>query len=159
MPNQKKQNITIWTDGSCLKNPGVGGWGCIIDTNDYEYEISSSCANTTNNQMELTAIIRGLEYIDRLPNDYIYAITIMSDSNYCVCGINDWINKWVREKNPSQRLNWNLWKKLYELKTSLNETHSLEFKWVKAHSSSVMNNRVDILARTRATELQNFLKS
>jgi ribonuclease HI len=151
-------NITIWTDGSALKNPGYGGWACIIVTNDIEYEISSPSQDiVTNNQMELTAIINAIEFLfeenivstQSIPSNVI----IYSDSNYAVRGINEWIERWIlsQQKTGNTRPNWDLWSRLYVLKNKLNSLCPIDFKWVKAHSNNHMNNRVDKLARDCAT--------
>jgi ribonuclease HI len=151
-------STTIWTDGSCLHNPGPGGWAFIIEYQDFEYEVSCcSDGTTTNNEMELTAIIKALEFLYNdhhdIPIDKITKITVMSDSNYAVRGINEWIDRWISSESKSkQRPNWILWKKLYSLKNTIVKKANLSFKWVKAHSTNEMNNRVDQLARQRAEE-------
>lgn len=154
--------VTIWTDGSCLHNPGPGGWAFIIEYQDIEYEVSCcSDGTTTNNEMELTAIIKALEFLYNhdnhdnhdIPHNKLNKISVMSDSNYAVCGINEWIDRWIQSASKSKpRPNWTLWKKLYSLKNTIVKKANLSFKWVKAHSTNEMNNRVDKLARQRAEE-------
>ena len=158
MNNQKSALVTliIWTDGSCLKNPGPGGWAFILEDDKLEYEISCcSDGTTTNNEMELTAIVRSLEFLysEKLLKKSVGKIIVMSDSNYSIRGINDQIDKWMAK--PTDRPNWSLWKELYKLKTTINKLVPLEFKWVKAHSTNPMNNRVDKLAHARASELKH----
>jgi ribonuclease HI len=156
--NNSKSCVTIWTDGSCLKNPGPGGWAFIIEFNDLEYEVScDSCGITTNNEMELKAIIRSLEFI--YSEDLIKSIDriiVRSDSRYSVRGINEWADRWIKQDKitPDTRPNWKLWKRLHQLKTTITKSIPLEFKWVKAHGTNEMNNRVDRLARQRAEELK-----
>ena len=159
-PDQPDQHITIWTDGSCLGNPGLGGWAFIIEYNNYEYEVSC-CSNgiTTNNEMELTAIIKSIQFLydENIINDEnITNIIIMSDSNYAIRGINEWIENWINthksKSNQNKRPNWKLWTQLYKLKLQISLSKIIRFKWVKAHSTNEMNNRVDKLARQRAEE-------
>ena len=145
---------TIYTDGSCLKNPGAGGWAFILTDDDNQYEISDLKHSTTNNEMELTAVIKALHFIqtENIVNKTC-KITIYSDSQYVVNGINKWIYNWLKTPTKSsKRPNWNLWYELYQLRTSLEESYEVNFEWVKAHSTNHMNNRVDRIARERALE-------
>ncbi|MDA7443044.1 ribonuclease HI [bacterium] len=139
--------IKIYTDGSCLKNPGDGGWAAIININDEIKKISGSVKDTTNNKMELMAPIMALKQIKQ--NDQI---EIYTDSQYVRLGITEWVHKWIKnnwqtsKKEPVK--NKELWIQLYEL------TNQFEIKWiwVKAHAGNVLNEEVDLLAK-KAAEL------
>jgi len=153
------QHISIWTDGSCLRNPGKGGWAFVLDTPAAEYELSDNLPSTTNNAMELTAVIEAFrlmtdEHIVNLTKSVDHPkhhIKIYSDSQYVVKGITIWIHNWIKKNDP--RPNWALWRQLYDYYMNFKKHHIVEFIWVKAHSTNIMNNRVDKLARDRATEL------
>ena len=134
--------MIIYTDGSCLNNPGPGGWGFILIGDEYDDEVSGGEKYTTNNRMELTAVIEAIKYVktDR-------HVDIYSDSQYVVKGITEWVNSWVK-KNWKKVKNVDLWKELY----CLNSKHDISWNWVKAHSTNEYNNRVDVIARERATE-------
>ena len=137
--------ITIYTDGSCLGNPGPGGWGAICEP---LFSISGGEANTTNNIMEMTAVIKALEACR------IHGATralIYTDSKYVKLGLTEWCNKWIangwKTAAGSDVKNKNLWVRLIQLMNDMNE---VQVEWVKAHSTNVMNNRVDELARDAA---------
>ena len=133
--------IKIYTDGSCLKNPGDGGWAAIININDEIKKISGSVKDTTNNKMELMAPIKALKEIKQ--NDQI---EIYTDSQYVRLGITEWVHKWIKnnwqtsKKEPVK--NKELWIQLYEL------TNQFEIKWiwVKAHAGNALNEEVDLLS-------------
>ena len=139
--------IKIYTDGSCLNNPGNGGWAAIINQNGEVKEISGSVKDTTNNKMELMAPIMALKQIKQ--NDQI---EIYTDSQYVRLGITEWVHKWIKnnwqtsKKEPVK--NKELWMQLYEL------TNQFEIKWfwVKAHAGNALNEEVDLLAK-KAAEL------
>ena len=140
--------IEVYTDGSCLGNPGTGGWAFLIlndggITNHFGYQL-----DTTNNQMELTAAINALEFIKE--ND---EITIFTDSSYVKNGITCWITNWKKNnwKNSQKKevKNKDLWIKL----DILNSQKKIIWKWVKAHDINDHNNRVDLLAREAAEKL------
>ena len=139
--------IKIYTDGSCLKNPGNGGWAAIINVNNVIKEISGSVKDTTNNKMELMAPIKAIQEVkEQQP------IEIYTDSQYVKLGITDWIHKWIKnnwqtsKKEPVK--NKELWIKLYELTKS----HEIKWIWVKAHAGNTLNEEVDLLAK-KAAEL------
>ena len=137
--------IKIYTDGSCLNNPGDGGWAAIINYNDKIIKIDGSEKNTTNNRMELMAPINALKKIDQNNKIEIY-----TDSQYVKLGITEWIHKWIKNnwqtsKNEDVK-NKELWIELYEL-TKLFE---INWIWVKAHSGNVLNEEVDLLAKKAA---------
>jgi len=131
---------TIYTDGSCLGNPGPGGWGVVSDT----YKIGGGCLFTTNNIMELTAVVRGIE------NCTSKNITIYTDSKYVKNGITIWIHKWLKNgwktSSGSDVKNKELWESLW----NATQKKEISWNWVKAHSTDEMNNKVDVLARSIA---------
>ena len=137
--------IKIYTDGSCLNNPGPGGWAAVIIKNNEERVISGSEKNTTNNQMELLATIKALEEFSSKEN-----ITIVTDSKYVKDGITSWIQKWKvnnwKTSNKQSVKNIHLWKKLSEL----NNKHVVEWVWVKGHSNDPLNDMVDEMAKRAA---------
>ena len=137
--------IKIYTDGSCLENPGKGGWAAIIINNGEKTKIKGSKENTTNNQMELLAPIMALQKIPIGSK-----VLIFTDSKYVKSGITEWINNWKKNgwKTASKKnvKNKDLWIKLDGLSSSFD----IEWNWVKAHSTDKLNNEVDLLARTSA---------
>ena len=139
--------IEIYTDGSCLNNPGNGGWAAIINDNEIIKKISGSVKDTTNNKMELMAPIMALQEIDKNNEIEIY-----TDSQYVKLGITEWIHKWVKnnwqtsKKEPVK--NKELWMQLYELTKS----YKIKWIWVKAHAGNALNEEVDLLAK-KAAEL------
>tara|TARA_Y100000816_G_scaffold284624_1_gene263174 strand:+ start:381 stop:803 length:423 start_codon:yes stop_codon:yes gene_type:complete len=137
--------IKIYTDGSCLENPGKGGWAAIIINNGEKTKIKGSKEYTTNNQMELLAPIMALKKIPIGSK-----VLIFTDSKYVKSGITEWINNWKKNgwKTASKKdvKNKDLWIKLDGLSSSFD----IEWNWVKAHSTDKLNNEVDLLARTSA---------
>ncbi len=139
--------IKIYTDGSCLNNPGNGGWAAIINDNEIIKKISGSVKDTTNNKMELMAPIMALQEIDKNNEIEIY-----TDSQYVRLGITKWIHKWIKnnwqtsKKEPVK--NKELWMQLYELTKS----YKIKWIWVKAHAGNALNEEVDLLAK-KAAEL------
>ncbi len=137
--------ITIYTDGSCLTNPGNGGWAAIISDGKETKKISGSEKNTTNNRMELLAPINALKEVN---NDI--EIKIYTDSQYVKNGITEWINTWLANNWKTSKKedvkNKDLWIELYNLNKSLN----IQWNWVKAHDGNPMNEEVDLLAKKAA---------
>ena len=137
--------IKIYTDGSCLENPGNGGWAAIINNNGKIKKISGSEKNTTNNRMELIATINALKNLDAK-----YEIEIYTDSKYVKLGITEWINNWVKNNWQTSKKedvkNKDLWLDLYNLNRSLN----VKWIWVKAHAGNPLNEEVDLLAKKAA---------
>ena len=137
--------ITIYTDGSCLNNPGNGGWAAIININNDVKKISGCVKNTTNNKMELMAPIKALQEIKEKQSIEIY-----TDSQYVKLGITDWVHKWIKnnwqtsKKEPVK--NKELWIQLYDL----NKSHEIKWIWVKAHAGNILNEEVDLLAKQAA---------
>ena len=140
--------IEIYTDGSCLENPGNGGWAAIINMNGSIKKITGSEKNTTNNRMELMAVIRALKEIK--PNSQI---SLFSDSKYVIDGITKWIKNWKMNNwqtaSKKQIKNLDLWKDLDELTSKFEIT----WNWVKGHSTDKYNNKVDRLARNEAERI------
>lgn len=134
--------VEIFTDGACSGNPGPGGWGVILRYGNAEKELSGGERETTNNRMELTAVIKGLEALKRRCKVKIY-----SDSSYVVNGIEKgWARSWKengwRKKDKKPALNADLWDRLL----SLLDLHEYEFKWVRGHAGHPENERCDRLA-------------
>jgi ribonuclease HI len=133
--------VEIYADGACKGNPGPGGWGAILMFADKERPLYGGEALTTNNRMELTAVIRALEALKR-PCD----IKIYTDSSYVQKGITEWVHNWklrnwrTADKKPVK--NDDLWKLL----DSLVQTHNIEWIWVKGHAGNIGNERADALA-------------
>ena len=137
--------IEIYTDGSCLSNPGNGGWAAIINENGNFIKISGSEKNTTNNKMELMAPIKALQKIKKKE-----IIKIYTDSQYVKLGITEWIHKWIKNnwqtaKNEPVK-NKDLWLQLYNLSSS----NEISWIWVKAHVGNTLNEEVDLLAKQAA---------
>ena len=137
--------IKIYTDGSCLKNPGSGGWAAIIFENGDIKKVSGSEKNTTNNRMELMAPINALKKIEHNKKIEIY-----TDSKYVKLGITEWINSWLKNNWKTSKRedvkNKDLWLELYNLNKSLN----VKWNWVKAHAGDPLNEEVDLLAKKAA---------
>ena len=137
--------IKIYTDGSCIGNPGPGGWAAIILNGDKQNIISGRKKNTTNNQMELMAAIKALIFFSKKQKIRSY-----TDSNYVKEGINNWIKVWKKNNwktaNKKKVKNIELWGKL----NNLSIFHEIEWKWVKAHSGDPLNDMVDKLAKKAA---------
>ncbi len=143
------ENIVIYTDGACSGNPGPGGWGAILMYNEHKKEISGANKETTNNIMELTAVVEALKLLKHECNVKIY-----SDSAYVVNAFkNGWINNWMKNgwrtssKEPVK--NKELWMTLYDF----TRIHNIEFIKVKGHSDNEYNNRCDELARNAINSL------
>jgi ribonuclease HI len=137
--------IIIFTDGSCLTNPGNGGWAAIIKQDEKIRRISGSEKNTTNNRMELLAPINALKQINTKSPVEIY-----TDSQYVKLGITEWINNWVKNNWQTSKKenvkNKDLWIELY----NLNKSFDINWNWVKAHAGNKLNEEVDLLAKKAA---------
>ncbi len=135
--------IEIFTDGSSRGNPGPGGYGVILRCGEHYKELSAGFPKTTNNRMELTAVIVGLEAVKRPDAEII----LYSDSKYVVDSVNKgWVFGWER-KNFEKRLNADLWIRFL----AVYRRHRVRFVWVKGHADNPMNNRCDQLAVAAAT--------
>ena len=141
-------NYIIYTDGSCLGNPGKGGWAAIIIEPHSEREIVGYEKSTTNNRMELKAVIEALKEIEVNSK-----ISLFSDSKYVIDGITKWIKNWKmndwKTTNKKEIKNLDLWMDLDKLTSKFQIT----WNWVKGHSTSEYNNRVDRLARNEAEKI------
>jgi ribonuclease HI len=135
------KTVVIHTDGACKGNPGPGGWGAILRTGAHEKEIFGGELQTTNNRMELTAVIRALESLKRHCSVKVY-----TDSQYVQKGISEWLAQWKRRgwrtaaRQPVK--NEDLWRELDELA----QQHRIEWHWVRGHAGHVENERADVLA-------------
>ena len=140
--------INIYTDGACKGNPGPGGWGAILEYGDYKKEIYGGDALTTNNIMELTAVIEALKLVKKKSS-----IHITTDSKYVKNGISDWINTWKlkgwKTANKKSVKNKELWITL----DKLTNEHNIKWAWVKGHSGHPGNERADQLANKGIDEL------
>ena len=141
--------IEIYTDGACRGNPGPGGWGALLIMGEIEKELNGAEGLTTNNRMELTAVIRALEALKRPVQARIY-----TDSEYVRRGITEWVHNWKQrgwrtaDKKPVK--NQDLWQQLDELVAR----HQLEWHWVRGHSGVPGNERVDQLANAAIDAIQ-----
>ena len=141
MQNRALKKVVIHTDGACQGNPGPGGWGVLLRSNKQEKELWGGEADTTNNRMELTAVIRALEALKRPSRARVF-----TDSQYVQKGISQWVHDWKRrdwrtaDKKPVKNLD--LWKRLDELAA----LHDVEWHWVRGHAGHPENERADRLA-------------
>ena len=135
------EKIVIYTDGACKGNPGPGGWGVLILLENEQIELSGGSKETTNNQMELTAVIKALNFFEKK-----IKVDLYTDSKYVMDGITDYIKKWKingwQTANKKPVKNMNLWKILDEL----NKLHDINWNWVKGHSGNPENEKADALA-------------
>lgn len=138
------KKIEIYTDGSCLNNPGFGGWAYILCYKEHKKEAFGSEENTTNNRMELRAIIEALKALKE-PCE----ISLYTDSNLMVQSINEWIYSWVKN-NFKNKKNIDLWKEYL----NISYEHKIKAFWIKAHNGHLENERCDFLAREAALNLQ-----
>ena len=140
-------SVTLHTDGACLGNPGPGGWAAILQWGEHESVLSGGLADTTNNQMELMAVIMGLEALKRP-----VSITVVSDSRYVLNGIQNWIAGWKRNgwKNAKKQpvANQELWRRL----DAATQSHQIEWEWIKGHAGHPLNERCDELASAEARQ-------
>ena len=144
------KTVEIYTDGACSGNPGPGGWGAILRYKDAEKELSGGEANTTNNRMELTAVIEALALLKEP-----CAVELYSDSRYVIDGLDKgWARSWQKrgwvkaDKKPA--LNPDLWEKLL----ALADRHEIRCHWVKGHAENERNNRCDQMAVTESKKFQ-----
>ncbi|HPG12913.1 MAG TPA: ribonuclease HI [Chitinophagaceae bacterium] len=136
-------DITIYTDGASRGNPGPGGYGVILMSGNHRKEISAGYQHTTNNRMELMAVIAGLK---ALKKDGM-KVTIYSDSQYVVKAVQEgWLNTWIKTNFKGGKKNPDLWKEYYQLA----QQHHIRFVWVKGHADNPFNNRCDELATEAA---------
>ena len=137
------QHVTIYTDGACKGNPGPGGWGVLLQSGSHSKELFGGEAETTNNRMELTAVIRGLQALKRPCQIDLYL-----DSQYVRQGITEWIHNWKKKgwvtasKQPVK--NAELWQQLDALVQGAG--HRIDWRWVKGHAGDPGNEHADALA-------------
>lgn len=142
------KQLEIFTDGACKGNPGPGGWGALLRMGDHEKELSGAEAETTNNRMELTAVIKALGALTEPCQVQLY-----SDSKYVIDGITKWADGWVKRgwrtaaKKPV--LNDDLWRELIKAAAR----HDVTWHWVKAHNGHPENERVDQIASAQAESI------
>ncbi|MGB3377396.1 ribonuclease HI [Allopontixanthobacter sediminis] len=143
------KHVEIFTDGACKGNPGPGGWGALLRMGKHEKEIAGSEADTTNNRMEMTAVIRALNALIEP-----CAIDLYTDSKYVLDGMTKWIDGWQRNgwKTASKKpvRNEDLWHELIEAV----KHHQVDWHWVKGHNGHPENDRVDRLASDAAEQAQ-----
>ncbi len=136
------KKVSLFTDGACSGNPGPGGWGAILRYGTVEKEYSGFEAQTTNNRMELMAVISGLEMLKQP-----CAVDIYTDSQYVMKGMTEWIRGWERKgwKTADNKpvKNADLWQRLQQAA----QRHQLQWHWVRGHDGHVENERADALAR------------
>jgi ribonuclease HI len=142
--------VDLYTDGACRGNPGPGGWGVLLRLDQHEKELWGGERDTTNNRMELTAAIRGLEALKRP-----VSVRVHTDSQYVLKGISEWIHAWKKngwktsDRKPVK--NADLWRELDALRSQ----HALEWIWVKGHAGHPENERADALANRGIDELKD----
>ena len=142
------KSLDIYTDGACSGNPGPGGYGVVMLYNGNRKELNGGYRKTTNNRMEILAVIKGLESLKEPCN-----VTLYSDSKYVIDAITKgWVTKWKKngwKRNAKDKaLNVDLWERILELL----DIHNVSFVWVKGHADNVENERCDCLARAAITE-------
>ena len=133
--------IKIYTDGACSGNPGKGGWGALIQENDNEKKLSGSELNTTNNRMELTAVIKALEHYDEARE-----IEVFTDSKYVMQGITEWIKNWKNNHWKTSQKKDVKNKDLWVLLDTVSAKHDVKWSWVKGHAGDYGNEIADKLA-------------
>ena len=139
------KKIDIFTDGSCLGNPGEGGWCAILRYKGHQKILSGGERETTNNRMELTAVIKALEALKE-PCE----IELYSDSTYVLKGLNEWLEGWIK-KDFKKVKNVDLWKKYIEV----SKPHKIHINWIKGHSGHTENEICDKIAKEEAQKLKD----
>lgn len=146
------KKIKIFTDGACSGNPGMGGWGALLIFNSHTKEISGSREITTNNEMELQAVVSALSLLKE-PCE----IDLTSDSQYVVRGANEWMYKWAqnswRISNSKSVKNSGLWQEIYRF----SKIHVIHWHWIKGHAGHPENERCDYLATQAICDLKETL--
>ena len=142
--------IKIYTDGACKGNPGIGGWGALLVHNEQSIEIFDGELETTNNRMELKAVIEALNHATSMNDD----VQIYTDSSYVQKGIQEWIHNWKkngwRSSNKRPVKNQDLWQEL----DTLNSNLKVDWFWVKGHAGHPGNERADFLANEGVKKIQ-----
>ena len=143
------EHISLYTDGSSRGNPGPGGFGAVLICGKHRKEISQGYRRTTNNRMELLAVIEGLEIIKNRE----ISVVVYSDSQYVVNAVEKgWLTTWIKTNFKGDKKNPDLWKRYY----NLSKEFTIKFVWVKGHANNPLNNRCDELA-TAAADSKNYL--
>ena len=144
--------VEIFTDGACSGNPGPGGWGAILRWRDHERELHGGVVDTTNNRMELKAVVQALRALKKNCDVIVY-----TDSTYVQRGMSEWLADWkakdFRVKGGGFRPNHELWRELDELASH----HRVRWQWVKGHAGHPENERADALARQGVKEIRSDL--
>ncbi|GMT42628.1 MAG: ribonuclease H [bacterium] len=139
--NNNVEKVEIFCDGSCLGNPGPGGWGAIIRSGQKEVELSGGKRMTTNNEMEMTAVIESLKTLAS-PSEAV----VTTDSQYVVKGMTQWIHSWIKNgwktANKKPVKNRGLWEEMF----SLSARHEVKWSWIRGHAGHPENERCDRLA-------------
>jgi ribonuclease HI len=144
------KKVIVFTDGGCSGNPGIGGWGALLRYGKHEKELSGNAHNTTNNQMELTAVIKALSELKEP-----CLVDLYSDSQYVIKGMTEWLSGWKNrgwkgaDKKPVK--NVELWQEL----DTLSQKHQIRWNWVKGHAGHPENERVDSLCQQEIAKLSN----
>jgi len=141
---KEKKVVTLYSDGSSLGNPGAGGWGTILEYKGKERELSGGVNDTTNNRMELTAVIRGLQELKEP-----CSVEVVTDSSYVANAINSWLSGWVA-KDFKKVKNIDLWREYLEAA----KEHKVKATWVRGHSGHPQNERCDKLAVDAAKKIK-----
>ncbi len=145
---KEKRRVTVFTDGACIHNPGPGGWGVLLRYQDRERELSGAEQETTNNRMELMAVIQGLEALKTSCK-----VHLVTDSRYVKDGIEQWLSDWKhnqwRTRNRKPVKNQDLWQRLDKAL----QRHEVDCQWVRGHSGHTENERVDSLSRLAIQQL------
>jgi len=147
LKKQALKQITLYSDGSSLGNPGPGGYGGILEYNENRKEYFGAEVHTTNNRMELQGVIEGLKLLKE-PCD----VEVISDSSYVVKAINEWLEGWVRKKFAKVK-NIDLWKTYL----NVSKPHNIHATWVRGHNGHPENERCDELARNEAERIKSTL--
>jgi ribonuclease HI len=150
---EREKTVDLWTDGACRGNPGPGGWAALLISGEHEKELAGAELATTNNRMELTAAIRGLEALKRRST-----VRVHTESEYVKRGVTEWLEDWKRrgwktaDKKPVK--NVDLWQRL-EAATA---PHEVSWHWVRGHSGHVENERADEIARLAIKQMRDAAK-
>lgn len=145
----KRPEVIIFADGACSGNPGPGGWCAILRSKNKEKIISGGEVLTTNNRMELTAVIKALSELKRSCK-----VTVYTDSHYLIKGITEWLPKWIKNgwKNSAKKPVEN--RDLWELINKLSQNHSIKWEWVKGHSGHRENEECDKIAKEEIEKIR-----
>ncbi len=144
MSKKEKKAITLYSDGSSLGNPGPGGWGTILEYKGVAKEFSGGEELTTNNRMELTAVIEGLKRLKEPCR-----VEVVTDSSYVANAINQWLDNWVK-KDFKKVKNEDLWREYLQV----SKNHDIKATWVKGHNGHEQNERCDFLATKEAKKFK-----